>query len=146
MDIKQELAQLLSRDVEGLIASPDSLKLLKLASILLLNGGQPRTCANSIRKYFEQLKTIDMNAVERAEQVKNRTCVPKWNGLRYIKGNHYDNKNITDNEAIQLIRAGLLSKNDFEKMPDGLVIKIDSKEEPKAEVKKAAVKRSPRKK
>jgi hypothetical protein len=146
MDIKQELAQLLRRDVEGLIASPDSLKLLKLASILLLNGGQPRTCANSIRNYYQMLKKIDMNAIERAEAVKVRTCKPKWNGLRYIKGNHYDNKNITDNEAITLLRAGLLTANDFETLPEGLVLKSYAPEQTKAEAKRQSVKRSPRKK
>ena len=129
MDIKQELAQLLSRDVEGLIASPDSLKLLKLASILLLNGGQPRTCANSIRNYYSQLKKMNMNAIERAEKVKNRTCKPNWKGLRFIKGNHYNNENITDDEAITLLRAGLLQHSDFEVLPDGLVIKNYSKQE-----------------
>lgn len=87
-----------------------------------------------------------MNAIERAEQVKNRTCIPKWSGLRYIKGNHYDNKNITDNEAIMLIRTGLLSNSDFEKLPEGLVLKSYAPEQPKAEVKKQAIKRSHRKK
>lgn len=141
MDIKQELAQLLSRDVEGLIASPDSLKLLKIASILLLNGGQPRTCANSIRNYYSQLKKMDMNAIERAEKVKNRTCKPKWKGLRFIKGNHYNNENITDDEAIMLIRAGYLQHSDFEKLPDGLVIKTHSKQEQESPKKPAQKKR-----
>jgi hypothetical protein len=123
MTIKQELDALLTRDVEGLIASPDSLKLLKLASLLLLNGNQPRTCSNSQRKYYQQLKQLDMNAIERAEAVKSRTCKPAWNGLRYINGDHYDNTNITDAEAVKLLTNGLLNKSDFVKLPDGYEVK-----------------------
>ena len=60
-----------------------------------------------------------MNAIERAEAVKSRTCKPAWNGLRYINGDHYDNKNITDTEATNLLNNGLLNKTDFIKLPDG---------------------------
>ena len=70
-----------------------------------------------------------MNAIERAEKVKNRTCKPNWKGLRFIKGNHYNNENITDAEAIKLLRAGLLQHSDFEVLPEGLVIKNYSKQE-----------------
>jgi hypothetical protein len=130
MNLKQELESLLSRDVERLIASPDSLKLLKLASILLLNGNQPRTCSNSQRKYYQQLKQLSMNAIERAEAVKSRTCKPAWNGLRYINGDHYDNTNITDEEATKLLNSGLLNKTDFIKLPDGYEVKSTETPQP----------------
>lgn len=134
----QELAQLLSRDVEGLIASPDSLKLLKWASRLLLNGGQPRTCANSIRKYYEQLKKIDMSTIE-------RTCKPNWKGLRFIWGDHYSDTTITDEQAIKLLKNKGLSESDFKVLPKGYKDETpETWEEVKKEIKKP-VKRQPKK-
>lgn len=52
--------------------------------------------------------------------MNERTCKPKWRGLRFIDGNHYSNESITDEQAIKLLKKGSLKESDFKVLPAGL--------------------------
>lgn len=117
--LADEVNELINSDVEEIIKSSASLDLLKIYSILYLNGAQPRTCASSIRNYYFELKKTGIMKAEKLEAIKNRTCKPKWNGLRLINGDHFSNEWITDEEAIKLLQRGYLNESDFDVLPDG---------------------------
>lgn len=131
-----ELKELLKMDIEDIISSVHSLTLLKLYSDLYMNGTEPRGCEDSQRKYYSQLK----KDYQMKKQIIERTCVPKFEGRRYIPGVHnkdgkliaghlHVNGNIlTDKQAIQFLNLGVLTKKDFIKLPKGF-------EEVKAETK-----------
>ena len=70
------------------------------------------------------------------EEIKARTCVPNWNGLRYINGDHYSDKYITDKQAFYLLMNGLLTENEFKVLPKeyaDLIAKKVTKEAPELE-------------
>ena len=112
-----EYNDLMACDVEVFIKTSASLRLLKMYSMLYLNGSQPRTCEKSIRNYYNELKTTGKMKAEQMEEVQNRTNVPNWEGLRYIHGDHYSNLYITDRQAINLLTLGLLNETDFKVLP-----------------------------
>lgn len=116
-----EVKELISMDVEAIISSPTSLKLLNCYSKLYLNGDQPRGCAASQRNYYRELCLTGITKAMDYEKIKNRTCKPAWNGLMFIhaEARHYNNEYITDEQAITLLERGHLKEKDFIKLPDG---------------------------
>ncbi len=128
MEVLSTYNYLMSRDVESIISSPDSLQLLRLYSVLYLDGGQPRTCVRSQRAYYNELKNTGKMKAELMEKVKNRTCIPNWKGRRYIMGNFYLDTLITDEQAMHLLSHKYLSPNDFKKLPDGFADNSEIKE------------------
>jgi hypothetical protein len=60
-----------------------------------------------------------MEAIERLEKIKNRTCKPNWNGLKYIASTarHWNNELITDDEAQMLLAGKHLTNKDFVVLP-----------------------------
>jgi hypothetical protein len=113
--------------IEDIISSTHSLTLLKIYSKLYLNGTPPRTCEASLRKYYLELKKdYIMN-----KEILQRTCVPKFEGRRYIPGVfdndgklkcghvHISGSTLTDKEAIEFLEAGVLTEKDFNKLPIG---------------------------
>lgn len=130
-----ELKELLKMDIEEIISSVHSLTLLKYYSKLYLNGGQPRTCAASQKKYYLLMK----KDYQMKKEIIERKCVPAFQGRRYIPGVFKDGKliaghlhimgsTLTDAQAIMFLELGVLTKKDFAKLPD-------MKEEPKSEIK-----------
>lgn len=109
---------ILSMDVEEVIASSHSLELLKIYSLLYLNGGQPRTCSRSQRAYFLELQTTGLDKAAKYNTIMERTNKPNWKGLRFIWGDHYSNETLTDEQAIKLLKNGGLRESDFEKLPE----------------------------
>lgn len=109
------LNYILSKNIKDIIASHDCLTLIKLYSDLYLGGAQCRTCANSQRKYYEELKKTGKMAIES----KTRTCVPNWNGIIYISGTglHYNSETITDEQAKILLSKGYLKDDMFARLP-----------------------------
>ncbi len=116
-----DLEDILSKTVEEVINSSLSLKLLNLYSKLYLNGEQPRWCASCQRDYYSQLQREGHLKIKEMEEIEKRTCVPAWNGLKYIHkaGRHYNNEIITDTQAIDLLERGFLTEQDFTKLPEG---------------------------
>lgn len=120
----KEINEILSKDVEEVIASPLSLQLLRIYSKLYLNGGQPGVCAKSQRLYYNKLKEdYQMNT-----EILNRTCVPNFEGLKYIPGVFKDGKliaghvhvmgaTLTDAQAIKYLENGVLKESDFKVLP-----------------------------
>jgi hypothetical protein len=120
-----EYKKLMGMEVGEIISSAYTLNLLKLYSFLYLNGGAPRTCEKSIRKYYYQLKKdFEMN-----KNIIERTCVPAFEGRRYIPGVfdkegkliaghlHIMGATLTDEEAKKLLDIGALKKSDFIRLP-----------------------------
>ena len=110
---------LIGREVEEIISSPLSLQLLKVYSYLYLHGAQPRTCAKSQRKYYQQLKINGIELATKYDKAMARTCKPRWRGLRFIRkiASHVSSENITDEQAIKYLESGVLRSEDFEILP-----------------------------
>ena len=115
-----EVRELINKEFEEIINSSDSLKLLKYYSLLYMNGAQPRTCTKSQREYYTKLKIDGIMKAELYEEIKARTCKPKWKGLKFIpsQGRHFSNEFITDKQATSLLEKGVLKESDFIKLPD----------------------------
>lgn len=64
-----------------------------------------------------------MEKAQLADEVKNRTCKPKWKGLKFIHrvARHYSDQLITDKQAVDLLKKGLLTEADFLTLPAGYV-------------------------
>ena len=117
-------------DIQGIIKSPEySMLLLKIYSKHYLNGGQPRTCENSQKQYFEQIKKDKNNIMKIEKNKKERTCIPSFSGdkriSQYVKNGvtikifrNVNSENLTDQEAIDFLEAGILKESDFEKLPE----------------------------
>ena len=128
MTFIERVNNLISKNVEEIIASTDSLELLRCYSILYNEGRQCRSCANSQRDYYKQLSLNGLQKAKEMDEIKIRTCQPNWgkgctnnNGLKFIhkEGNHYSSLYITDDQAISLLNRGLLNESDFDVLPEG---------------------------
>lgn len=94
--------------------------MLKAYSTLYLGGGKCRTCAKSHRKYYLQIKTNGLTMATKFEKAKSRTCIPKWNGLKYLSktAKHWSSDMLTDEEATNLLVKGHIQEICFTKLPD----------------------------
>ena len=76
-----------------------------------------------------------MKKAQDLDDAKNRTCQPKWKGLKFINkvARHFNDALLTDKQAVTLLDAGMLKPEDFVKLPEGY-----GKEEDPAPVVEAA--------
>ena len=120
----EELDELLGMDIEDIISSVHSLTLLNIYSKLYLNGAQPRNCAASQRKYYNELKKDYKMKKEKIE----RTCIPAWEGRIYRPGIfkkgvlvaghlHIMAGSLTDEQAKEHLKTGALKEKDFIRLP-----------------------------
>jgi len=116
------VAEVIEHEVGEVIASPILiLQLLSVYSALYLQGKNPGICGKCHKDYYYKLKANGMEKAKEADEAKNRTCQPKWRGLRFIGkvARHFNDKLLTDAQAISLLDAKLLKPEDFIKLPDG---------------------------
>jgi hypothetical protein len=123
----KELDLIISMNVEEVINSSHSATLLKLYSICYLGGKQPRACAASQRKYYNQLKKNYKMSKEKLEKThvlvhEKRFYIDpvkeKKTG-KLIGGHFHIHPNfLTDEQARKYLKSGELSKEDFIKLPD----------------------------
>jgi len=107
------------RSYQDIISNPEALRsLLQLASVLLLNGGNPSLCESCIRDYYQKIlanfETLKTNYMD-----NKRTNIPAWKGIKYVKGAFFNSDTITDLQAINALKNGYLSEFDFDKLPEG---------------------------
>lgn len=120
--MKDKVEEILNNDVEVVLQSPQLLlSLLQCYSKLYLFGASPRMCSKCQRGYYSQLKKDGIMKAEKFEEIKNRTCKPKWNGLCYVSkaGKHFASEYITDKEAIDALNKGFLFEKQFDVLPEG---------------------------
>jgi hypothetical protein len=128
----EQLNRLLKMDVEEIISSEHSLTLINIYSKLYLNGGQPKTCAASQRKYYANLKKDYKMAKEKLK----RTCIPNWEGRKYIPGVfkkgvlvaghlHIMGASLTDEKAKELLKQRALKEKDFIRLPGEKVEEVE---------------------
>lgn len=117
----EAVSEVISKSFEEVAASSLILKLINCYSKLYLNGSQPSGCTKCLRTYYQELKKTGMELAQKFEDVKNRTCKPNWNGLRYIPATarHWNNELVSDKEAEMLLEKGWLKESDFEVLPAG---------------------------
>lgn len=136
---------LLSKDVEAVIASTDSLNLIRCYSILYVEGRQCRGCADSQRGYYRQLFLTGLQKAKEMDKLNERTCKPNWgkgctdnNGLKFIhkEGRHYSSLYITDEQATSLLTRGLINESDFDVLPESYQKPLPKFEETPAPKKK----------
>lgn len=59
---------------------------------------------------MEQLKIV--------EEIKKRTLVPNWNGMKYTNGSFFNAETITDAQAISALKNNALRETHFIKLPE----------------------------
>ena len=128
----ETVVNILMMDVESVISSPKSVELLRCYSKLYLNGGTPHYCAESQRRYYEELKRTGIERAKKYDMVQIRTCELKHKGNVLVqKYGFVYSDTLTDDIALYLLNNKLLSESDFTKLPDGYNQK---KDEPKQEI------------
>jgi len=117
--IQNDLNEVLSKTFEEVNASSLVLKLIKIYSILYLNGNQSSYCSKCLKKYYTELQINGQNKMKDLQEIQNRTLIPNWNGLKYIHslGKHINSETITDKEAIEYLTKGNLTESMFKKLP-----------------------------
>jgi hypothetical protein len=132
-----DLDILVSLDFDAIKSSGEyTMLLLRTYSKFFLNGGQPSTCTGCMRDYHNKI----IMKKDIIKEVSKRTCIPAWDGLKYVpavmKGDkllmvhkHINSEFLTDKEALELLSLGVLKKDDFKKMPEKQ--KVVKKEEVK---------------
>lgn len=115
----EKLKKVINTPFEEVVASSLVLDLLDCYSKLYLNGGNPGGCTQCHRTYYNELKKDGMERALNYEEIKNRTCKPAWNGLKYISATarHWNDKLITDKDAVYLLENKHVTEKDFEILP-----------------------------
>lgn len=121
-----DLNKIVHMSIEEIISSTHVVTLMKLYSKLYLNGSQPRSCEASLRKYHYELK----RDYQMKKEIIERTCIPAWQGRRYIPGVwdkekknliaghlHIHSEYITDEQATKFLKDGVLKEKDFIRLP-----------------------------
>jgi len=125
-----EVKEILSKDVEDVIASSLSLSLLKVYSILYLYGKQPNWCEKCLTDYYNKLKKDGMERAKKLDEKIVKIKKGAIKGLTYYPDlrKHISGENITDSDAKFLLKKGWLKETDFEVLPLGYT---EKKIEPK---------------
>ena len=132
----EQVAEILQNEIGEVLASPILiLQLLSVYSVLYLQGKNPGLCTRCHKDYYYKLKQTGMKKAQDLDDAKNRTCQPKWKGLKFINkvARHFNDALLTDKQAVTLLDAGLLKPEDFVRLPEGY-----GKEEDPAPVVEAA--------
>lgn len=97
------------------------LPFLKLYSFVYLHGGQPSGCGKIQRGYWNQFFVMNnyKQLLDMVNKAVNRTCVPAWKNIKFFVklGKHVSANLITDEQAIEYIEKGIMSKDDFLTLP-----------------------------
>ena len=117
----ENVKEVINATFEEVNSSSLVLKLLDAYSKLFAHGAQLGGCSLCLRDYYNELKLKGLEMAEKYEEVQKRTCVPNWTGLNYKRetARHYSDEWITDNEAVELLKAGVFTKNEFKVLPEG---------------------------
>lgn len=119
MAMEEHYNKIRELSVDEVLGDPVALRsLLILASALLLGGGQPAMCNSCLRDYYYQIINNYEKLNQNYQTMKNRTCKPKWVGIKYVKGALYDSATITDEQALSALANGYLTEADFETLPE----------------------------
>ena len=126
----EDVKLILSKNVEEVIASTLSLKLLNCASKLYFNGAQCRFCARSQREYYSMLQRNGLELAAKFEIMsKEKTFKLTFSGIRYIpKVGNIMMATLDEDTAIQYLNDGTLRESDFIKLPDGYKKAVDKSE------------------
>ena len=128
-----DVRKILDKDFDEIKTSSLSLLLLKVYSKLYLAGAQPRTCESAMLNYYKRLKKDGLIMAQKNEE-KTHKLKKNIKGLKYVGKpfcKHFDLENLTDKEAISLLKLGVMKENQFDILP----IKEEKGSIPKAEVK-----------
>lgn len=126
-----EVEILIKTDINSIISDAKlSLSLIRCYSILYVGGKAVGWCEKSQRKYYEQLIKDGIMKAKLLEEVKNRTCVPAFTGLRFICGAnlHIRPEYLSDKLAIEYLEKRYLKKEDFTVLPKEYQYKLDLQE------------------
>lgn len=117
-----DLTKILDNDIDTILKSGTlSLLLMRTYSKLYLNNAPCRMCAGALRGYYYELLKTGKMKMELIEQIKNRTLVPAWKGIKHVIGfgTLVNSETITDEQAIRYLNKGILKKEQFITLPTG---------------------------
>lgn len=117
----EDVKLILSKNVEEVIASTLSLKLLNCASKLYYQGAQCRFCARSQREYYSMLQRNGLELAAKYEKMSEpKTFKLTFDGIRYIPGvGNIMMTTLEEETAVKYLKDGTLRESDFTKLPDG---------------------------
>ena len=115
----EKVKQILAIPFDDLQNDKRVLLFLRIYSTLYLNGKSPGTCGKCQRDFYIQLQKNGIKMAINYEEIKNRTCEPNWDGLKYIHvtARDWNDKNLTDKDAVYLLEKGYLKESDFKILP-----------------------------
>lgn len=123
-----EVEEILSHSFKAIVSDGSLvMKFLSVYSKLYLGGKTPKMCSLCHANYYNELLKTGRQMAIKHEEIKNRTCAPKWNGLKYIgkTGKHWNSDFITDKDAIYLLSNDFLTEESFTVLPENYRIEGD---------------------
>lgn len=119
----ERVEKLININAREVMKSPELyLELLKLYSILFLNGRQPSDCGKCAYNYFNKLKT---SGIKKALFMEHKTCKLTNKIFNVRVGNAiitYSDANVNDIIARRLLMDGKLKESDFITLPEPIVV------------------------
>lgn len=122
MNYTLEIDKLINAGIDTVKKTPELRQLLyRIYSDLFLSSGTPASCGSKDNMYFTKVCTEGKKKAQKYENLKNRTLVFRTNGKIFLKkaGVTFNFNLIDDEQAIDMLNRGWISKQAFIKMPDG---------------------------
>lgn len=140
-NLLEDVQQILSKDIENIVKTQDSLLLINCYSKLYLCGGNPGWCERSQRKYYSELQKTGIIKAMEYNEIQNKTNVPNWQGIKFIckngKAFHVNSEWMPDLKAFDLLVNGFLSESDFKILPQKYIDEICKKDVQLSDIDKA---------
>lgn len=120
----EKLDIILSSSDSELLNGSLVMDVMKLFSIIKYSGGQPPFCSKCLKEFITEIrntkKEILIQKIMATQDIKQRKCVPAWDGNRFFTKaqRHYNSKLITDAEAVIGLKNGTFTKDHFKVLPD----------------------------
>ena len=122
MDYSLEIDKLINAGIDTVKKTPELRQLLyRIYGDLFLSSGTPASCGSKDSMYFTKVCTEGKKKAQKYENIKNRTLVFRTSGKIFLKkaGVTFNFNLIDDEQAIDMLNRGWISKQAFIKMPDG---------------------------
>ena len=114
----ERLKHIIEKGCDAVLNDPSLLiEMIRIYALLYLNGESPSFCGKCHKDYFEKLKKYGLTQLEKMEQNKFKL---KENVLIYDfkTGEYLSRFNMTDEKAIQRLRAHPKAIGEFSEFPE----------------------------
>ena len=119
---KQDIELIVNTEFEVINSTDLVLTLIRVYSVLYLNGKSSYICSKCLRNYHNELIKNGLVKFEKMKLMEstNEIIDKKKNSLMYVpEAGHYNLGALNDKQAIELLESGRLKESDFKKLPTG---------------------------